>query len=114
MCLGRAKVHARFVMCGGISQYNKAQASGPTKILNVVTMRIRMQGFLVTDHRDAFPEARAALSRWRADGKLRSSETVLKGGLDVAEQGLVDIFKGVNTGKLLVEVKSPDESPAKL
>ena len=32
----------------------------------------------------------------------------------MAEQGLVDLFKGVNTGKLLVEVKSPDESPAEL
>ena len=80
MCLGRAKAHARFVMCGSISQYNKAQATGPTNMAYVVRMRIRMQGFLVTDHRDDFPEARAALSQWRADGKLKSNETVLRGG----------------------------------
>lgn len=114
MCLARAKENARFIECGVISQYNDANPKGLKNIGQVVTMRIRMQGFIVFDHRDKFPEARKALSQWIAEGKLKKNETVLKGGLGAAEQGLVDLYKGINTGKLLVEVKNPNETPSKL
>lgn len=74
-----------------------------------------------------YPAARKQLAQWLAEGKLKRQETVVKGGLKVAEQALVDLFKGGNTGKtppsfgrspvwkltsvgkLLVEVKSPEE-----
>lgn len=114
MCLARAKENARFVECGVISQYNDPNPKGLKNISNVVTMRIRMQGFIVFDHRDKFVDARKDLSQWIAEGKLKKSETVLKGGLAVAEQGLIDLYKGINTGKLLVEVKDANETPSKL
>lgn len=74
-----------------------------------------------------YPAARKQLAQWLSEGKLKRQETVVKGGLKVAEQALVDLFKGGNTGKtpsssshsplwkltrvgkLLVEVKSPEE-----
>ena len=114
MCLARAKENARFIECGVISQYNDANPKGLKNISNVVTMRIRMQGFIIFDHRDKFVEARKELSQWIAEGKLKKNETVLKGGLAVAEQGLVDLYKGINTGKLLVEIKNPNDTPSKL
>lgn len=114
MCLARAKPHARFVMCGGISQYNTDKPEGPSNIAQVISMRIKMQGFIVFDHTKDFPNARKELSSWLAQGKLKKSEHILRGGLDVAEQGLVDLYKGVNTGKLLVEIKSPNKEPSKL
>lgn len=114
MCLGRAKPHARFVECGVISQYNDANPKGLRNIGQVVTMRIRMEGFIIFDHREQFVEARTELSKWIAEGKLKKSETVLKGGLKAAEQGLIDLYKGINTGKLLVEVKNANETPSKL
>ena len=53
-------------------------------------------------------------SAWLAEGKIKKNETIIKGGLKAAEQGLVDLFRGINSGKLLVEVKNPDETPSKL
>ncbi|KAK7422829.1 hypothetical protein QQX98_001391 [Neonectria punicea] len=114
MCLLRAKEHSRFVECGNVSQYNAAKPQGPRYFSQIITMRIRLQGFIVFDHAAKFPTARAELAQWIADGKLKKSETIVKGGLKSAEQALVNLYKGINTGKLLVEVKDPRESPSKL
>ncbi|ODA79329.1 hypothetical protein RJ55_04922 [Drechmeria coniospora] len=108
LALSRAKEHARFVECGMISQYNTSTPKGPVNISKVITMRIRMQGFVVIDHAKDYPRARKELAQWLAEGKLKKTEYVLKGGLAVAEQGLIDLYKGINQGKLVVEVKSMD------
>jgi NADPH-dependent curcumin reductase CurA len=108
LALARAKPHARFVMCGGVSQYNEAVPKGPRNYLMIVSMRIRMEGFVVFDYQDRYPEARTQLAQWLAEGKIKRKETVVKGGLRNAEQALVGLYQGINTGKLLVEV-----SPAK-
>ncbi|KAH7159654.1 hypothetical protein B0J13DRAFT_110337 [Dactylonectria estremocensis] len=114
MCLLRAKEHARFVECGNVSQYNAAKPQGPKHFSQIITMRIKLQGFIVLDHTAEFPKARAEIAQWVAEGRLKKNETIIKGGLKNAEQALVDLYKGVNTGKLLVEVKDPNESPSKL
>lgn len=114
MCLARAKEHSRFVICGGISQYNTSNPQGPKNISKVITMRIKMQGFIVFDHKERIPEIRKELSQWLADGKLKKTETIVKGGLAVAQQALVDLYNGANQGKLLVEVKNPSEPALKL
>ncbi|GFG20951.1 NAD(P)-binding protein [Aspergillus udagawae] len=84
MALGRAKERARFIECGFIS---------------------------VFDYVSDFPQARKELAGWLAEGKLKKSEHILKGGLQVIEEGPVSLYKGTNTGKLLVEVKNPDDPP---
>lgn len=112
--LARAKEHARFVICGVISQYNSSSPPGIKNISQVVSMRIKMQGFIVFDARDRYAEARRDLGTWLAEGKIKKNETIIKGGLEKAEQGLVDLFRGVNQGKLMVEVKNPNETPSKL
>jgi NADPH-dependent curcumin reductase CurA len=114
MCLGQAKQNARFVCCGMISQYNTSNPIGPKNISRVVTMRIRMQGFIVMDHADKYADARRDLAKWIEEGKLKTTETIITGGLRAAETGLIDLYKGVNTGKLIVEIKNPDENPSKL
>lgn len=58
----------------------------------------RMQGFLVLDYVKEFPAAREQLAQWLAEGKLQRKETIIKGGLKAAEQGLVDLYNGINTG----------------
>lgn len=62
-------------------------------------MRIRMQGFIVFDYEKKYPEARRELAQWLSEGKLKRKETIVKGGLPKAEQALVDLYNGVNTGK---------------
>ncbi len=109
LALARAKPHSRFVLCGAISQYNSTEPKGPKNYLMVISMRIRMEGFIVFDYKDRYPAARQELSEWLAEGKIQRKETIVKGGLEVAERALLGLYKGTNTGKLLVEVKSEAE-----
>ena len=106
LALSRAKPHARFVICGAISQYNSTEPKGPKNYLMVISMRIRMEGFIVFDYRDRYAAAREELAMWLAEGKIQRKETIVKGGLGVAEEALLGLYRGTNTGKLLVEVKS--------
>ena len=106
LALSRAKPHSRFVICGAISQYNSDEPKGPKNYMMIIAMRIRMEGFIVFDYKDQFPAARQELARWLAEGKIQRKETIVKGGLEVAEKALLGLYKGTNTGKLLVEVKS--------
>lgn len=105
LALSRAKEHARFVMCGGISQYNTESVQGPKNYLMIVAMRIRMEGFVVFDFAKEYSRALKELGQWLGEGKIKRKETIVKGGLGKADQALVDLYKGVNTGKLLVEIK---------
>lgn len=114
LALTRAKPHARFVMCGAISQYNSQATYGLKNYMSIISMRIRMEGFIIFDYEKQFPEARQQLAQWLAEGKLKRKETVVTGGLAKAEQSLLDLYKGINTGKLLVEVAKPDEVQGKL
>ncbi|KAL5630699.1 hypothetical protein BROUX41_000571 [Berkeleyomyces rouxiae] len=107
MALRKAKPFSRFVMCGAISQYNlpSKEKRGPINLDKVITMRIKMQGFIVSDFTKEYPVAKQELANWLETGKIKRQEHIIKGGLLNAEQGLVDLFRGINTGKLLVEVK---------
>jgi NADPH-dependent curcumin reductase CurA len=58
-----------------------------------------MQGFIVFDYVKQYTEARKELAQWLSEGKIKRKETVIKGGLDKAADGLRDLYKGVNTGK---------------
>ncbi|KAE8365331.1 hypothetical protein BDV27DRAFT_157030 [Aspergillus caelatus] len=108
--LARANKFARFVMCGGISQYNTSKPQGPRNLMNIVTHRIRMEGFVVFDYQSKFEHARNKLAQLLAEGAIKREVTIVKGGLRSAGQPLLDMFHGMNTGKLLVEIKHPDEA----
>jgi len=63
-----------------------------------------MQGFIVFDYVKEFPEAKKQLAQWLSEGKLKRKETIVKGGLPKAEQALLDLFNGANTGKCLLQI----------
>ncbi|KAL8787701.1 MAG: hypothetical protein Q9195_007657 [Heterodermia aff. obscurata] len=69
--------------------------------LNIISMRIRMEGFIVFDYAKQYPEARKELAQWLSEGKIQRKETIIKGGLAKAENALIDLYNGVNTGKSL-------------
>lgn len=77
-------------------------------------MRIRLQGFIVFDFQSKYAEAQKEMSQWLAEGKLQRKETIVKGGLGVAEETLLNLYQGVNTGKLLVEVKEDSSVNSRL
>lgn len=62
-------------------------------------MRNSMEGFIVLDFAADFAEAMKQLAVWVSQGQIKSKNTVVKGGLQKADQALADLFKGINTGK---------------
>ena len=62
-----------------------------------------MQGFIVSNFEDKFPEAIKALSGWLADNKLTYSETIVE-GFENIPQAFIDLFDGKNKGKMVVKV----------
>jgi NADPH-dependent curcumin reductase len=97
-------LRARVVLCGFISQYNEAvPPPGPRFLGNVLIRRARIEGFIVLDYEDRFPEALGPLARWMAEGRLRYRTDVVE-GLDQAPTAVNRLFSGANIGKLLVRV----------
>jgi NADPH-dependent curcumin reductase CurA len=99
---------ARVVICGAISQYNALEAPrGPANYLQLIVERASMTGFLVFDYADRYPEAIAQLAEWHRDGRLRSREDVVRGGLDQFPEVFLRLFRGENTGKLILQLDGP-------
>ena len=97
----------RVVACGAISRYNSAKPEpGPRNLAFVVSKRLRMQGFIVTDHLDRFRDFLAEVGPWVGAGKLESRETIVE-GLEQTPDAFCGLFRGDNVGKMLVRV-GPD------
>jgi NADPH-dependent curcumin reductase CurA len=101
--LARLARGARVVICGAISQYNAEQVKGPSNYLSLLVNRASMQGMVVFDYADRYPEAIREMAGWMADGSLRSREHVVR-GLETFPERLGMLFRGENIGKLVLEV----------
>ncbi len=94
----------RIVACGMISRYNDSELSpGPEHITNIVTRRLRMQGFIVIDYLDRFAEAAMQLAVWAGEGRLKHRVHVVDGFLS-APTAINLLFTGGNVGKLVVKL----------
>ena len=62
-----------------------------------------MQGFIVSNYTDKFPEAIKQLSTWLAQDKLNYTETIID-GFENTPQAFLDLFEGKNKGKMIVKV----------
>jgi len=95
---------ARIVICGAVSQYNNMQAiQGPKNYMSLLVNRARMEGMVVFDYADRFPQAVAELAGYLKDGRMKSREDVMK-GLDNFPEALLKLFSGENFGKLVLEL----------
>ena len=96
---------ARVVICGAIAGYNEQKLpEGPRRYMSLLVFRASMTGFVVMDYEDRYPEAVSAMSKMIADGTLTPRETVLEGGVEAFPEALLGLFRGVNTGKLLLKL----------
>jgi NADPH-dependent curcumin reductase len=103
--LTRLRRHARVVLCGAISQYNaEGGMVGPANYMSLLVNRARMEGFVVFDYADRYAEAVAVMAGWLREGKLRSEEHVVRGRIDDFGDVLLRLFRGENTGKLILEL----------
>ena len=65
--------------------------------------RFKMEGFIVSDHMDLWPQAIGELAGHAAAGRLKWRETI-RDGLENAPQALVDLLHGGNFGKMLIRI----------
>ena len=70
-----------------------------------VRSRLHLEGFIVSEHMDVWPEALTELGTLVATGKLKYRETIAE-GLESAPDAFIGLLKGKNFGKLLVRVAS--------
>lgn len=99
---------ARIPLCGMVSQYNAVEPYGVRNLREIFNHRVTVRGFVMSDHKDCAPAARAELEAAYADGQLKYRETVAE-GLESAPQAFIDMLKGGNIGKQLVRIR-PDEA----
>ena len=95
---------ARIVLSGGVSQYGARQDRGPSSYLRLIGARASMTGMLTPDYADRYAEARRELAGWLRDGRLVSPEQVLDGGVGAFPDAFLKLFRGENTGKLMLSV----------
>jgi len=95
---------ARIVICGAISQYNNTTPiKGPSNYLSLLVNRATMKGMLVLDYAERYGEAAREMAGWMKAGKLKSREDVVE-GFETFPETLLKLFKGENTGKLVLKV----------
>jgi hypothetical protein len=97
--------HGRVVLCGAISQYNATEGMrGPANYMSLLVNRGTMTGFLVFDFADRYAQAAREMAGWWTAGRLKTVEDIASGGVRAFPETLLRLFRGENTGKLVLEV----------
>jgi NADPH-dependent curcumin reductase CurA len=99
-----ANVHARMAICGMISIYNATEPPpAPRNLGQLVSKRLALRGFLVSDHTHLRPDFLREVGGWLREGRLRYRETVVD-GLRNAPEAFLAMLDGQNIGKMLVTI----------
>ncbi|MBK6650198.1 MAG: NADP-dependent oxidoreductase [Betaproteobacteria bacterium] len=100
--LSRTNAFARIAMCGMIAGYD----GQPLPLANpslILINRLKVEGFIVSEHMEVWPEALAELGALVGSGKLRPRESVAQ-GIEAAPEAFLGLLKGRNFGKQLVKL----------
>jgi len=101
--LRRMNAFSRIALCGLISQYNATEPYGYRGLRALLVNRIRLQGFIVADHMELWPQAVRELTGWLQAGRIKYCETVAE-GLENAPKAFIGMLRGENLGKQLVKL----------
>jgi NADPH-dependent curcumin reductase CurA len=104
--MSRMNVYGRVVQCGMISIYTKDGHDGaPSNYPLILMNRLRVQGFIVIDPMFTYryPEAYRAITKLHLEGRLKWRYHEVE-GLEQADQAVRMLYRGQNTGKLMVKV----------
>jgi hypothetical protein len=105
--IGALHRYGRVALCGSISGYNAVEPPpGPRNMGLCVGKRLVLRGFIVGDHTDLRPEFTETVTGWLRSGDLVVRETVAE-GLEEAVPAFLRLFRGSNTGKMVVRL-APD------
>lgn len=95
---------ARIAICGQISMYNdQTRAVGPRVEPLLLVRSAKMEGFIIFNYGNRYPEGIEQLSIWFQEGKLNFTETVVE-GFEKLPEALIGLFSGTNTGKMVVKL----------
>ncbi|MDO9196162.1 NADP-dependent oxidoreductase [Rhodoferax sp.] len=100
--LPRMNAFGRIAVCGMIAGYDGA----PLPLANpalILTNRLKVQGFIVSEHMEVWPEALKELGTLVATGKLKARESIAQ-GIEAAPEAFLGLLKGRNFGKQLVRL----------
>ena len=95
--------HGRIAACGMISGYNEAQP-GPRNLMLIIGKKLRISGFIVSDHGDMQAQFLADMGSWIKQGNIKSKETVMD-GIENAVDAFLALFSGDNFGKMIVKIR---------
>jgi len=98
----RMNAFCRVALCGMIARYDgkPVPMAHPELIL---TNRVKLQGFIVSEHMEVWPEALKELGELVASGKLRPRESIAQ-GIESAPEAFLGLLRGRNFGKQLVKL----------
>ena len=99
---------ARIPVCGLIAQYNATELPpGPNRLpvlmRNVLTKRLLIRGFIVTDFAARFPDFIRDVPQWIKEGRIKYREDIAE-GIENAPETFIGLLKGKNFGKQLIRV----------
>lgn len=97
------RIGGRIAACGMISQYNIEKLEGVHNLMNIITKRLRMEGFVFLDHYSKYREFEEMVVHHLKSKEITYVEDIAE-GLESAPAALVGLFKGQNVGKKLVVV----------
>ena len=92
----------RIAVCGMIAGYNGVPIP-LTQPQLILQSRLKVEGFIVSEHMEVWPEALTEIGTLVATGKLKYRETVAQ-GIEAAPEAFIGLLKGRNFGKQLVKL----------
>jgi NADPH-dependent curcumin reductase CurA len=102
--LDTTKQGGRVIMCGMVSGYNATTPPLlPSNFMNIILRGLTVQGFVLSDYRDAHARFIGDMIGWMESGRMASHETV-DDGIEAAPAAFLRLFNGESVGKMLVRL----------
>jgi NADPH-dependent curcumin reductase CurA len=101
--IGLLNTFSRIPLCGLVSQYNATDGYALKNVSALLWKRVKVQGFIVSDHMNRWPQAIEELARGVEEGKIRYRETVAN-GIAQAPRAFLGMLQGKNLGKQVVKL----------
>ena len=98
----RMNAFSRIALCGMIAGYDGAPLPMANPALMLIN-RMKVEGFIVSEHMEVWPDALKELGMLVGTGKLRPRETIAQ-GIAAAPEAFLGLLKGKNFGKQLVKL----------
>ena len=98
----RMNAFSRVALCGMIAGYDGAPLPMANPALILIN-RMKIEGFIVSEHMEVWPDALTELGQLVGTGKLRPRESIAQ-GIAAAPEAFLGLLKGKNFGKQLVKL----------